>query len=105
MPTCTKCTHNIHFGICKSEEGCTCYMDWTSCAYEDERHRMSIHWEEDDQRWVVTFPELKRCIAHGTTPEEAIALGRVHKEAWLNLGHENRDSVPKPVHMKIGGER
>ena len=55
-----------------------------------------IYWSEADSAYIAEMPELKGCIAHGDTPEEA--LQQVHDVAneWLSLAKEKNWQTPEP---------
>jgi antitoxin HicB len=50
----------------------------------------------DDDVWVVRYPELRGCIAHGSTIEGALAKGEEFKAEWLKAALEVGSSIPEP---------
>jgi predicted RNase H-like HicB family nuclease len=64
--------------------------------YEALPYRTDLYFEPEDDAWIVTFPELPGCVAHGATREEALAAGDDIKSAWLETALEKGALVPEP---------
>jgi predicted RNase H-like HicB family nuclease len=65
----------------------------------EERQRTatpSLFWSEDDRAWVADVPDLKSCVAFGSTPEEAFAEVRTAMDAWLAAARDAGLEIPKP---------
>lgn len=61
----------------------------------DQLHySMIIEWEPEGQVFVVTVPELRGCMTHGATYEEAVAQGRDAIESWLDAREARGASIP-----------
>lgn len=60
------------------------------------KYEVIIFWDEADGIYVAEMPELKGCLAHGETPNEA--LDAVHQVAqeWLKLATEKGWDIPAP---------
>lgn len=41
------------------------------------KYSMFLSWSDDDQAYIVSVPELPRCMADGKTPEEAVKDAQV----------------------------
>jgi predicted RNase H-like HicB family nuclease len=69
----------------------------------DQYHRysMNIQWDEDDQIYIVTVPELPGCRTHGTTYEEAVRQGQDAIESWIKVAQELGRPIPVPRVSKI----
>jgi len=62
---------------------------------EELHYSMIIQWDERDNIFVVTVPELPGCQTHGKTYEEAVQQGKDAIESWL-MAYEPGDLVPQP---------
>jgi len=65
-------------------------------------YSMNIQWDEDDQVFIVTVPELSGCRTHGRTYEEAVRQGQDAIESWIMVAQELGRSIPAPSVAKIG---
>jgi predicted RNase H-like HicB family nuclease len=45
---------------------------------------------------VADAPDLRCCLAYGSTPEEAMAELRIAVEAWLETARAHGLSLPEP---------
>jgi predicted RNase H-like HicB family nuclease len=52
------------------------------------RYSMVIQWDEDDQVFIVTVPELPGCRTHGATYEEAVRQGQDAIDSWIMVAQE-----------------
>lgn len=59
-------------------------------------HRMEVFFDHDSDAWVVRFPELPGCVAHGSTPARAISEGKEAKALWIETALEEREQIPEP---------
>lgn len=63
---------------------------------EARRYSLLIQWSDEDHVYIVTVPELPGCLTHGTTHEEAVAMGEEAIATYLaGMRHFGR-SVPPP---------
>ncbi len=62
---------------------------------------MNIQWDEDDQIFIVTVPELPGCRTHGRTYEEAVRQGQDAIESWIMVAKELGRPVPSPKVTRI----
>lgn len=60
------------------------------------KYEIIIFWNDNDKCFVAEMPELKGCIAHGDTQDEA--LNEIQKLAseWLNIANEKGWEIPEP---------
>ncbi|MGH7908139.1 MAG: toxin-antitoxin system HicB family antitoxin [Candidatus Binataceae bacterium] len=65
--------------------------------YEALPYRMEVFFDPESAAWVVRYPELPGCTAHGDSPEDAIALGREAKTLWLETALEEHQAIPLPA--------
>ena len=62
----------------------------------DSKYENIIFWSQEDDAFLAEIPELKGCIAHGESYEEALKnVNKVAKE-WLNIAKEEGWDIPKP---------
>lgn len=47
------------------------------------KYEIIIYWSAADKVFVAEMPELKGCITHGDTPDEALQEIKVVAEEWL----------------------
>ena len=60
------------------------------------QYAMIIEWSDEDNAFVVTVPDIPRCRTHGSTREEAAAMGD-EAIALVIASRVSRDlSVPQP---------
>ena len=50
-----------------------------------------------DNIYVASIPELKGCIAHGNTQEDALREINTAMELWLEVAKEHGDKIPEPL--------
>ncbi|MDR1703094.1 MAG: type II toxin-antitoxin system HicB family antitoxin [Clostridiales bacterium] len=55
-----------------------------------------IQYDEHDNIYVASIPELRGCIAHGRTQDEAIKEINTALELWLETLREENTHIPKP---------
>ena len=60
------------------------------------KYEVIIYWHEEDKVFVAEIPELKGCIAHGETPDEALKEVTIVSEEWLKMAKENHWQIPQP---------
>jgi predicted RNase H-like HicB family nuclease len=59
-------------------------------------YSINIQWDEDDEIYVVSVPELPGCRTHGKTYEEAIRQAQDAIDSWIMVAHELERPVPPP---------
>jgi predicted RNase H-like HicB family nuclease len=57
---------------------------------------MLIQWSEEDQKYIVTVPELPGCTTHGNTYAEAARQAEEAIESWVTVFRDLGDNVPPP---------
>jgi len=57
---------------------------------------MNIQWDEDDQIFVVSVPELPGCMTHGHTYEEALQHAKEAIEGWIEVAKNEGWTIPAP---------
>jgi predicted RNase H-like HicB family nuclease len=65
--------------------------------YEALPFRMEISFDAVSDVWVVRYPELPGCTAHGASPQAAIDLGNEAKTLWIETALEEHQAIPRPL--------
>ena len=60
------------------------------------KYEVIIYWSEEDQAFVAEVPELPGCLAHGDTPEAALANAKEAMQLWIDTAKEFGDPIPEP---------
>ena len=60
------------------------------------KYEIIIYWSEQDEIFVAEMPELKGCIAHGDTQDEALKQVNEVATEWMRLANEKGWQVPQP---------
>jgi predicted RNase H-like HicB family nuclease len=61
-----------------------------------KHYSMIIRWDDEDQIYVVTVPELPGCRTHGRTYEEAVMQGQDAIESWIMVALADNNPIPAP---------
>ena len=56
-----------------------------------------IQYDKDDKIYIASIPELKGCIAHGQTKEEALREIEIAKNLWIECALEDGEELPEPM--------
>ncbi len=57
---------------------------------------MNLTFDKESNAWIVRFPELPGCVAHGATPQQALAEGEEAKSLWIETALEENHQIPQP---------
>ena len=60
------------------------------------KYEIIIFWSADDNAFVAEIPELKGCMAHGDTQDEALQQVKLVAEDWLKIAVEKGWQIPEP---------
>jgi predicted RNase H-like HicB family nuclease len=60
------------------------------------KYEIIIYWSEMDNVFVAEMPELKGCIAHGESQDEALREINIVAREWLQLAKEKGWQIPEP---------
>ena len=60
------------------------------------KYEVIIFWSEIDKVFVAEMPELKGCVAHGDTPDEALKEVNIVADEWLKIAREKGWQIPEP---------
>ncbi len=65
------------------------------------RYEIIIFWSDEDQMFVAEVPELSGCMAHGPTPEDALANTKEAITLWIETAKEFGDPIPVPKGRRL----
>ncbi len=58
------------------------------------KYKVVIEYDEKDQIFVASIPELPGCMAHGKTQEEALAEIQIAKDLWMEAAEQVGKTIP-----------
>ena len=61
------------------------------------KYSVSIQYDSKDNIFVASVPELEGCMAHGSTPEQAMEEIQIAMKLWLEVARERGDTIPEPM--------
>lgn len=74
--------------------------EWIDVTEADEaaalRYALVIEWSAEDEAFVVSVPDIPRLHTHGSTREEAAAMGNEAVALWLAGARETGVRIPPP---------
>ncbi len=56
-----------------------------------------IQYDPSDKIYIASIPELKGCMAHGETKEQALKEIETAKELWIETALEDGMEIPEPT--------
>jgi predicted RNase H-like HicB family nuclease len=65
------------------------------------RYETIIYWSEEDQSFIADVPELPGCMAHGVSPDDALANAQEAMQLWMDTAHEFGDPIPQPKGRRL----
>ena len=60
------------------------------------KYEIIIYWSEQDEIFVAEMPELKGCVAHGDTQDEALKQINIVAGEWMKIAKEKGWQIPEP---------
>lgn len=60
------------------------------------RYSIYMYYDEKDQVYVASVPELQGCMAHGETREEALKEIEIAEKLWIESAKDMDIKIPKP---------
>jgi predicted RNase H-like HicB family nuclease len=60
------------------------------------KYEIIIFWSEEDKAFAAEMPELKGCVAHGDTQDEALAQVKAVADKWLKFAKKEGCQIPEP---------
>lgn len=68
---------------------------------EAYKYELIVYWSAEDGVFVVDVPELPGCMAHGSTPGEAVASAQEAISLWIDTAREFARPVPEPKGRRL----
>ncbi len=65
------------------------------------KYELIVFWSSEDDVFVVDVPELPGCMAHGSTPAEAVANAQDAMELWIEVARDTGRPVPEPKGRRL----
>jgi predicted RNase H-like HicB family nuclease len=65
------------------------------------KYEIILYWSGEDRIFVAEVPELPGCMAHGSTPQEALANAQEAVQLWIDTAREFGDPVPEPKERRL----
>lgn len=65
------------------------------------KYEIIIYWSAEDQAFIAEVPELPGCMAHGSTPSEALSSAQEAIGLWIETAEEFGDPVPEPKGRRL----
>ena len=65
------------------------------------KYETIIYWSDEDNLFIADVPELPGCMAHGASPDEALANVKDAMQLWLDTAAEFGDPIPKPKGRRL----
>ena len=65
------------------------------------KYETIIYWSEEDQSFIADVPELPGCMAHGISPDEALANAQEAMQLWLDTAREFGEPIPEPKGRRL----
>ena len=62
----------------------------------DSRYEIIIFWSEEDKAYLSEVPELRGCMADGSTYQEALSNAEQIIREWIETARELGRSIPEP---------
>jgi predicted RNase H-like HicB family nuclease len=59
-------------------------------------YHINIFFSQEDAAYIADIPDFEMCSAHGVTPQEALALVLVAKDAIIAVMNEKGLPIPEP---------
>ena len=78
--------------------------DKTQEYYLKLHYRVEFEFDPDEKSWVVRYPELPGCVAHGSTIAKALKRGEEFKAEWIKTALEVGDSIAEPEQIEYSGK-
>ncbi|MCD8021018.1 MAG: type II toxin-antitoxin system HicB family antitoxin [Clostridiales bacterium] len=61
-----------------------------------DSYSIYIQYDPTDDIFIATIPELKGCMAHGNTIDQALKEVGIAKRLWLMTAREVGKDIPRP---------
>lgn len=68
---------------------------------QQHKYELIVYWSGEDETFVVDVPELPGCMAHGSSPSEAVANAQEAIALWIDTTREMGREVPEPKGRRL----
>lgn len=65
------------------------------------RYEIILYWSDEDAVFIAEVPELPGCMAHGDSPERALAECHQAIDLWVDTAREMGREVPAPKGRRL----
>lgn len=65
------------------------------------KYEIIIYWSGEDKAFIAEAPELPGCMAHGSSPEKALANSKSAIKLWIDTAREYGDPIPEPKGRRL----
>ncbi len=65
------------------------------------KYQLIVYWSGEDDAFVVDVRELPGCMAHGSTPGEAVGNAQDAIVLWLDTARETGLEIPEPKGRRL----
>ncbi|WP_133512408.1 type II toxin-antitoxin system HicB family antitoxin [Candidatus Thiosymbion oneisti] len=65
------------------------------------RYETIIYWSDEDGSFIADVPQLPGCMAHGASPDEALANAQDAMQLWIDTAREFDDPIPEPLGRRL----
>ncbi len=65
------------------------------------KYEVIIYWSAEDEVFIAEVPELPGCIAHGSSPADALAHAQEAIGLWIETAQEFGDPIPEPKGRRL----
>lgn len=60
------------------------------------KYELSVYWSGEDRVFVAEVPDLPGCMAHGSTPTDAVRSVAAAIALWIDTARADGVAVPEP---------
>ena len=72
---------------------------------ESHKYELAVYWSAEDAVFVVDVPDLPGCMAHGSTPADAVRNAENAISLWIDTAREDGARIPDPSARRATIER
>ncbi|MCC6162696.1 MAG: type II toxin-antitoxin system HicB family antitoxin [Acidobacteria bacterium] len=65
------------------------------------KYELIVYWDAEDGVFVAEVPELPGCMAHGTTPSDAVSAVQDAIQFWIETATADGRAVPVPKGRRL----
>ena len=65
------------------------------------KYETIIYWSDEDGVFIGEVPELPGCMAHGDSPDSALAHVKEAMQLWIDTANEFGDPIPTPKGRRL----